>query len=189
MSVSLVELWMPILLGTFLAWIASALIHMLVKYHNSDYQQLSNEDEVAAAIGKGKPSLGIHSVPYCVDMAKMNEPEMQAKFKDGPVVFVTVFQNGMPPMGKLVGQQILYFLIGSILLAYCTTLALDRGADYMTVFRFVASVGFLAFGWAVVPFSIWFGHRWATAAKYLLDALIYGLIVGGSFAWLWPAAG
>ncbi len=189
MSVGLVELWMPILSGTFLAWIASALIHMVLKYHNSDYKQLSNEEEVAAALGKGTPSPGIHSIPHCVDMSKMGEPAMQAKFTNGPVAFVTVFPKGMPPMGKLIGQQILYFLVGAILIGYCATLALAPGADYMTVFRFVASVGFLAFGWAVIPFSIWYGHLWSTGAKYLLDALIYGLVMAGAFAWLWPAAG
>ena len=42
MSISLLDLWMPILLGTFFAWIASALIHMVVKYHNSDYKKLSH---------------------------------------------------------------------------------------------------------------------------------------------------
>ena len=26
-----------------------------------------------------------------------------------------------------------------------------------------------------------------TLAKYLLDALIYSLVVAGSFAWLWPS--
>lgn len=186
MNVSLVDLWMPILLGTLLAWIGSALIHMLLKYHNSDYKKLSNEEDVAAAIKGGSPSTGIHSIPFCGDMSQMGDPVLQARFKDGPVAFVTVFPNGMPPMGKLIGQQIVYFLVGSILIAYCATLALQPGADYMSVFRFVASIGFLAFGWAVVPFSIWFGHPWATTLKYLLDALIYGLIVAGSFAWLWP---
>jgi hypothetical protein len=187
MGVSLIELWMPILLGTLLAWISSALIHMLLKYHNSDYKQLANENEVAAAVGKSSPSPGIYSMPYCVDMSKMNDPDMQARFKSGPIAFVTVFQNGMPAMGRLVGQQIIYFLIGCILIGYCATLAVPAGADFMTVFRFVAAVAFLAFGWAVVPFSIWFGHLWSTCAKYLLDALIYGLIVGAVFAWLWPA--
>lgn len=188
MNVSMLALWMPILLGTFLAWIASALIHMLLKYHNGDYQRLGNEDEVAAAIRAGKPGLGVHSIPYCVDMKKMGEPEMQAKFSEGPVAFVTIFPSGMPAMGKLIGQQILYFLVGGMLLGYCASLSLAPGADYLSVFRQVASVGFLAFGWAVIPFSIWYGHRWSTALKYLLDALIYGLIFAGSFAWLWPAA-
>ncbi len=189
MTVSILDLWLPILLGTFLAWIASALIHIALKYHNSDYQQLANEDEVRTAVKSGSPGLGVHSVPYCVDMAQMNDEGMQQKFREGPVAFVTIFPNGMPPMGKLIGQQILYFLIGSVLVAYCASLALSPGDGYLEVFRFVAAVGFLAFGWATVPFSIWYGHLWSTAAKYLLDALIYGLLVAGSFAWLWPEAG
>lgn len=187
MTVSLLQLWLPIILGTFLAWIASALIHMMLKYHNSDYQRLSNEDEVMAAVRSGSPGLGVHSFPYCIDMAEMKDEAVQQKFSNGPVGFVTVFPNGMPNMGKLVGQQISFFLVGCILIAYCAALVLEPGAQYMTVFRFTATVGFLTFGWAVIPFSIWYGHLWLTTAKYLLDALIYGLVVAGSFAWLWPA--
>jgi len=188
MGVTLIQLWMPILLGSVLAWVASALIHMLLKYHNSDYLPLANEDEVAASLRKGAPRPGLHSIPYCGDMSQMGDPAMQAKFKDGPVAFVTIFPNGMPNMGKLVGQQMLYFLAGCVLIAWCATLALAPGAATMNVFGFVAPVAFLAFGWAVVPFSIWYGHAWSTTAKYLLDALIYGLIVAACFAWLWPAA-
>jgi len=61
MTISLMQLWMPIILGTFLAWISSALIHMVIKYHNSDYQGLSNEAEVMAAVKNGSPKLGIHT--------------------------------------------------------------------------------------------------------------------------------
>ena len=186
MSVTLIDLWMPILLGTFLAWISSALIHIALKYHNSDYKELSNEDEVMEVVRKGSPELGVHAIPYCVDMSKMSEESMQAKFKAGPVAMLAIMPSGMPNMGKAIGQQIAYFLVGAILIAYVATLALSAGADYMSVFRFVAATGFLAFGWAVIPFSIWYGHLWSTAAKYLLDALIYGLIMAGCFAWLWP---
>lgn len=189
MTVSLLDLWMPIVLGTFLAWIASAVIHMAIKYHNSDYQQLSNEDEVMSAVRNGSPKLGIHTFPFCIDMNDMKNEAVQEKFAKGPVAMLTVFPNGMPPMGKLVGQQILFFLFGCTLIAYAATLALEPGADYMSVFRFVATVGFVTFGWGVIPFSIWFGHLWSMTAKYLLDALIYGVVVAGSFAWLWPSIG
>ncbi len=189
MDVNVVDLWMPILLGAVLAWIASALIHMALKYHNSDYRQLANEDEVAVAVRNGSPTPGIHSIPYCADMGKMGEPAMQAKFASGPVAFVTVFPNGMPAMGRLVGQQFVYFLVGCVLIAWVATRALPAGAEYLSVFCFVAPVGFLAFGWAVVPFSIWYGHPWSTTLKYLFDALVYGLIIAGCFGWLWPAAG
>lgn len=188
MGVSLVDLWLPIIIGSALAWVASALIHMLLKYHNSDYLQLGNESEVAASIRNGAPRPGVHSIPYCVDMSQMGDPGMQAKFNEGPVALLTVFPSGMPNMGKLVGQQFLHFLFGSVLIAWCATLALPAGAAYLAVFGFVAPVAFLAFGWACIPFSIWYGHRWASTAKYLLDALVYGLLIAGSLAWLWPGA-
>lgn len=186
MTINLLQLWLPIILGTGLAWIASGLIHMLIKYHNSDYQQLSNETEVMSAVQSGSPNLGIHSFPYCSDMSEMGKPEVQEKFSRGPVGLLIVFPNGMPKMGKLMAQQISFFLFGCIFIAYSATLVLGPGAEYMVVFRFVLTVGFLTFGWAVIPLSIWFGHPWSTTAKYLLDALIYGLVVAGSFAWLWP---
>jgi hypothetical protein len=161
---------------------------MVVKYHNSDYQQLSNEDEVMTAVRNGSPKLGIHTLPYCVDMSEMGNSDVQEKFNRGPVAMLTVMPNGLPQMGKLMAQQISFFLIGSLLIAYCATLALQPGADYLVVFRFISAVAFLTFGWANIPLSIWYGHPWSTTVKYLLDALIYGLVIAGSFAWLWPAA-
>lgn len=186
MSVTLLQLWLPILAGTILAWIVSGLIHMVVKYHNSDYQQLDNEAAVLDALRAGTQKLGLHQFPFCGDMKNMQDENVKAKFTRGPVGLLVIVPNGMPPMGKLMAQQISHFLFGSILIAYCATQALEPGADYMSVFRFVASVGFLAFGWASIPYSIWFGFQWSMTARYLLDALIYGLVVAGAFAWLWP---
>ena len=77
MSVSLLQLWMPVLLGTFLVWVASALIHMLIKYHNADYRGVTNEDEVMAAIRNGVPKPGIYTLPHCAEMSDINKPEVQ----------------------------------------------------------------------------------------------------------------
>jgi len=187
MSVSLLQLWMPILLGTFLAWVASALIHMLVKYHNADYQPVPNEDEVMTAIRNGLPKPGIHTMPYCAEMSDMGKPEVQEKFKRGPVAILTVMPSGLPKMGPLMSQQIVYTLVSCVLIAYCAAQVLSAGAGFMTVFRLTSSVGFLAFGWAMIPMSIWYGHPWPNTLRYLVDALIYGLVVGATFGWLWPA--
>lgn len=187
MTVSILQLWIPIIAGGLLAWVASGLIHMVIKYHNSDYNELSNEDEVMAALRAGSPSPKMYTVPFCGDMKNMGEESMQKKFADGPVAMIAVMPNGMPPMGKLMMQQISFFVVGNIFIAYVATLALAAGAEYMQVFRFIGAVGFLAYGWASIPYSIWYGHAWSTTAKYLLDALIYGLVVAGTFAWLWPA--
>lgn len=185
--VTIAQLWMPIVGGGLLAWIASGLIHMVVKYHNSDYRKLANEEAVAAALGNESPP-GLYTLPYCTDMKEMQNESMQQKYADGPVAFVTVFPNGMPNMGKLMGLQILHFIGGCALIAYCATLALEPGAEYLAVFGFVAVTAFLAFGWAQIPLSIWYGHLWSTTGKFLLDAAIYALLIAGMFAWLWPEA-
>lgn len=187
MTVSLLQLWVPILLGGVLAWVASGLIHMVIKYHNADYKPLPNEDDVMAAVGKGSPAPGLYTFPFCTDMSEMKNEAVQQKFAKGPVGMLAVFPNGMPPMGKLMVQQVSFFIVGCVLIAYCARLALAPGADYMTVFRFVTTVGFVTFGWGVIPFSIWYGHPWSNTARYLLDALIYALVVAGTFGWLWPA--
>ena len=186
MEVNILQLWLPILVGTGLAWIASGLIHMVIKYHNSDYQQLDNEDAVLDALRGGHQKMGLHQFPYCGDMKNMNDEGVQAKFNQGPVGIVVLTPNGMPPMGKLMAQQISFFLFGCILIAYCATQVLEPGAEFTTVLRFVVSVGFLAFGWACIPYSIWFGMQWSMTVKYLVDAMIYAFVVGGIFAWLWP---
>ncbi len=188
MILSIASLWLPILLGAVAAWIASALIHVVIKYHNADYKALPNEDEVSAALRAGGAGPALYTFPYCSDMSQMNDESIQSKFRQGPVGMMTLMPSGMPPMGKLMAQQVAFFAVGCVLIAYCASLALPAGAGFAPVFRFVWSVGFLAFGWSTIPFSIWYGHPWANTARYLLDALIYGAVVAVIFAWLWPAA-
>ena len=187
MTISLIQLWMPIVAASVIAWLASGLIHMLIKYHNSDFQKLENEDDVMAAVRQGSPSMGLHHFPHCADMSEMANEDMQQKMIKGPVGILAIFPNGLPNMGKYLSQQFVFFLLGNALIAYCATLVLLPGADFMAVFRFFSAVGFITYGWANIPYSIWFGFQWSMTAKYLLDALIYALVVAATFAWLWPA--
>jgi hypothetical protein len=188
MTVSMLQLWLPVLLGGFFCWVTSAIFHMVVKHHNADYKQLENEDQVSEAMRASKPAPGLYTMPFCIDMKEMGDESMQQKFAKGPVAMISVFNDGMPPMGKLLGQQILFFVIGALLIAYAATLAVPAGAENMAVFRVVMVTGFLAFGWGLVPFSIWMGLPWSNCIRFLVDALVYAAILAGTFAWLWPAA-
>lgn len=188
MSVSISDLWLAIVVSGLLCWIASALIHMLLKYHNADYTELANEDEVSDLLRKASPKPAMYNLPYCADMQAMGEEHMQKKFNDGPVAMISVLPNGMPNMGKLLTQQVLFFLFGSLLIAILACTAIAAGSAYMAVFKHVFLAAFLAYGWAQVPFSIWMGQPWSNCARYLLDALIYACVTAGIFAWLWPSA-
>lgn len=186
MSVSLTDLWLAILLAGILCWVASALIHMLIKYHNADYKKLPNEEALATALGEQNPEPALYALPHCIDMKEMADESMQKKFNDGPVAMISVMPNGMPPMGKLLSQQILFFVLGALLIGYLATLSLSAGAEYMSVFRHIFVASFLTYGWAQIPYSIWMGQPWSNCVRFLIDALIYAGVTAGTFAFLWP---
>ena len=176
------DLWLPIVVAAVVCFFASSAIWVLLKWHNSDYKSTEREDDVRGALKGTKP--GFYLVPYCVDHGEMTKPELQAKFSEGPVAYVTVVPNGMPKMGPMLIGMIIYFLLVSVLCAYVVTRTLAPEADYLAVFRIAGAVSFIANGIAVIPESIWFGRPWSMTAKNLLDALIYALLTGGVFGWL-----
>ena len=186
MSVSVSELWLAILVAGLLCWVASALIHMLIKYHNADYKELTNEEAVSSTLADKPPAPALYTLPYCSDMKAMGEESMQKKFNDGPVAMITIMPNGMPPMGKLLSQQIVFFIFGSFLIGYLATISIAGNADFMMVFRQVFIASFLTYGWAQIPYSIWMGQPWSNCVRYLLDALIYAAVTAGTFSLLWP---
>jgi hypothetical protein len=186
MSISLLELWLPILLASLFCWITSALFHMLIKHHNADYKKIDSEDKVADVLREANLAPGLYHLPYCADMKEMANEDMQKKFENGPIAMISVFENGMPAMGKLLIQQFLFFLVACILVAYVASFSLIPSAADMSVFRLVLVVSFLTFGWGLVPYSIWYGHPWSNCIRYLIDAIIYGLVTAVTFVWLWP---
>jgi hypothetical protein len=182
----LADLWMPIILSAVLVFAASALIHMVLKWHNSDYRKLANEDAVRAAIRAGNPAPGQYVVPHCPGMKEMQTPEAQQKFVEGPVGFVTLVRNGPPRMGGTLALWFLFTLAIGVIAAYIAARALPTGATFGQVFRVVGTLSCLAYAGGAVPAGIWMGKPWSGVAKEIVDGLIYGALTGAVFAWLWP---
>jgi hypothetical protein len=179
-------LWGPIVLSAFVVFIASSVIHMVLKWHASDYRGLSNEDDVRAVIRKGNPAPGQYILPYCPDMKQMSNPAMQQKYNEGPNAVLRIMKPGVPNMGSALGMWFGFTLLVSIFTAYVASLALAPGADYMTVFRVTSAVGFIAYVLGGYPENIWMGEPWSSAFKDTVDGLVYALLMGGCFGWLWP---
>jgi hypothetical protein len=184
--VSLSQLWLPCLVSAVLVFVASSLIHMVIKWHNSDFLKLSNEDEVRAAIRKGNPTPGQYVLPHFADMNDMKKPEAQQKFVEGPIGFLTLKASGPPSMGLPLVLWFLFSLVVSIFAAYLAGRTLPAGVPYLRVFRVAGTVAFLAYAGGAVPAAIWMGKPWRSAVKELVDGLIYGLLTAGVFGWLWP---
>ena len=182
----LAALWLPVLLSAVLVFVLSAIIHMVLKYHNSDYKRLPNEDAVRAAIRSGNPEPRQYIFPYAAEMKELESPEMKQKYAEGPVGVMYLRRPGPMTMGPALIQWFLYTLLVSLFIAYVAAHAIPAGAEYLHVFRVVGAIGFLTYGVGQIPASIWMGKPWAVAAKEVFDGLLYGLVTAGTFGWLWP---
>jgi hypothetical protein len=184
--VPLSALWLPILLSAVLVFVVSAIIHMVLKYHNSDYKPLANEEVVRAAIRAGNPAPGQYVFPYCQDMKEMESPAMKQKFIDGPNGMLTLRRPGPFTMTPNLVQWFLFTLVVSAMIAYIAAHVIPAGGPYRRVFRVVGAIGFLTYGFGQFTAAIWMGKPWRVAIKEAIDGLIYGMVTAGIFGWLWP---
>ena len=186
--VSLASLWLPIVLSAVAVFVASSIIHMVFKYHQSDYQPLPNEDEVMDALRVSAVGPGEYVVPHAKDPSMLQDPGYQEKAKKGPVAFITMVGQWSPSMAKQLTQWFVYALVVAVFAAYVGGRALGPGAPYLEVFRFTGTTTVIAYAVGRWQQSIWYGKPWSTTAKNTLDGLIYGLLSAGFFGWLWPGA-
>jgi hypothetical protein len=184
--VSLGALWLPVLLSAVLVFILSSIIHMVLKYHASDYRRLANEDAVRAAIRGGNPAPGQYVTPHVADMKLMDTPEVKQKFAEGPVAVMYLRKPGAVSLGPSLGAWFLFSLVVSFFVAYVASHVFGPGAPYLDVFRIVGATAFLAYAAGQVPNAIWMGKPWSVTMKDVFDGLLYGLVTAGTFGWLWP---
>jgi hypothetical protein len=185
--VSLMSLWLPILVAAAMVFVASSIIHFFLPYHHDDFKKLPDEDRALAALRQLSLPPGDYALPKPASSAERKSPEFQEKMKQGPVVFMTVFPSGpAASMGKRLFQWFAYCAAVGILAGYVAGRTLPPGEEYLQVFRVTGTVAFVGYGMALIQNSIWFNRNWATTFKSLFDALVYGLLTGGVFGWLWP---
>jgi hypothetical protein len=185
--VSLMSLWMPIVLAAVLVFIASSLIHMVLKYHEGDFAGVSKEDELMDAMRRAGVAPGDYVVPRGEGPSSMRDPAFIEKWSKGPAAIITILPSGPPSMGPQLAMWFVYCLIVGIFAAYIGGRALGPGAEYLSVFRFTGATAFVGYSLALAQNSIWYSRRWSSTLKSMFDGLIYALLTAGCFGWLWPA--
>jgi hypothetical protein len=184
--VPIVALWQPIVVAALLVFFLSSLLHMVFTYHRSDYRQLPNESELLEGLRRAGLTPGLYFFPYSKDSQEMASPELQEKFRKGPVGSLTVMPSGAPAMPKLLALWFGFSLLVGFFVAYIAGRTVAPGAHYLTVFRVVGATAFMAYGVAHVADSIWKGQTWSATGKAVVDGLLYSLVTAGAFGWLWP---
>ena len=181
----LATVWLPIVLSAIIVFIASSIMHTVLKYHQGDFRKLPEEDKVLGALRGVGLTRGLYIFPHYTHK-EMKSPEAIEKYKQGPVGMLTIMPNGPVVMPKFLGQWFVFCLLVSFFVAYLAVHTLAPGASYRVVFRYVAIVAFLAYGLGHISDGIWKGQTWSATIKEVVDGLVYGLLTAGTFGWLWP---
>ncbi len=184
--VTLVSLWLAMLVSAIVVTIASFVVWAVLPHHRSDYRALPDEKAVREAFSGQDLAPGQYDIPHLSAREEIQRPEVRLRFEAEPTGFITIIPRGLPSMGKGVFYSFLYYLSVSVVVAYLLSRTLPADAGYSAVLRVSGTVAWLAYGAGGVPTAIWFGRPWKDVAKQLLDALVYGVLVGAVFGWLWP---
>ena len=184
--VSMVSLWLPVLLAAVLVFIVSSVIHMVLGYHKADLGACPDEAKVMDALRPFKIPPGNYVLPHAADSKEMGAPEFIKKMNNGPVAFLTVLPNGPIAMGKSLGMWFGYSLIVGAAAGYVAGMTIAPGADYLYVFRVVSTVAFAGYSLAILQNAIWWYRGWSYTLRTMFDGLLYALLTGGTFGWLWP---
>jgi hypothetical protein len=95
--------------------------------------------------------------------------------------------NGVPSMGGPLVKWFIFSIVVSVIAGYVASITIGTGAEYMTVHRVTSVVAFAGYALSGVSETIWYKRNCMTTIKNLFDGLIYGLVTGGVFGWLWPS--
>ncbi|MBC7817302.1 MAG: hypothetical protein IAG10_10475 [Planctomycetaceae bacterium] len=179
----LMSLWLPIIVASVALFFTSFLSWMVLQLHRQDWVKLAKEDEFMQAVRNCDIPIGSYTFPGCGSPEEMESEAFQKKLEAGPCGFMTICPK--VNMGKNLALTFLYFLVVSFCLAYLATLGVPRGADFMTVFRFVSTAGLMTFLAAIVPHAIWFKCR---IVGHVIESIAFAAIAGAIFAAMWPKA-
>jgi len=181
--IPLTTLWLPILLSAVFVFIASNILHMAIPgWHRGDYGKLPDEGPVLNGLASAKS--GEYIAPN-VNWNKLPKEELDTLMK-GPMALVLLRNPGEFSFPRALISYLIYTLVVTILIAYVGAVTRSPGSDFLDVFRVVGTAGILAYSFQSVNNSIWYGKPWGATTKDIIDGIIYGLLTGATFGWLWP---
>jgi hypothetical protein len=183
--VPIMSLVLPILVSAVFVFIVSSIVHMMFTYHYKDFRSVAEENKLMDVLRPFNLQPGEYIVPFAGSPAVRKSQEFQEKMKKGPTLILNIWTSGSSMTKNLV-LWFLYSVVVGIFAAYVAGRALGPGAEYLAVFRFAGVTAFICYSVAKWQDSIWFNRSWGTTVRWTFDGLVYGLVTGGTFGWLWP---
>jgi hypothetical protein len=183
--IAIASLWLPILLSAVFVFIASSILQMLVGHHWNDARSVPQQQALLDTLRSLALPSGDYMVPRPASRSAMRDPAFMEQLNMGPVARLQVLHGGMQ-MGKSLLQWFVYVVIVGACCAYIASRELQPGAHYLSVFRLTGFAAFAAYALALPQAAIWYGRSWRMTVMTMIDGLVYAMLTGGVFGWLWP---
>lgn len=198
----LTHLWLPILLSGVGVWIASFIAWMAIGHHKKDRDAIpgGREQEFMDVITRMNIKPGNYGFPdFCQHdhlPRKERMDALKALYDKHPQGLLRVWSPAN--MGLNMALTFLFYLVTSSAIGYLAWAALGprvpvgpNGADAavtnrVLVFQVTGTAGILAYCFASFPGDLWFQKKRRAMVMDWCDGIVFGLITGGIFAWLWP---
>jgi hypothetical protein len=200
----LAHLWLPILVSGVAVWIVSALCWMAIGHHNKDTAGIPNEQDFTDTIRRLNLKPGNYGFPDFQKCKSLPKEEKAKFFKDwdkNPSGLLRVWAPAN--MGVNMFMTFLFYLVTSVVLAYLgwivlphggsvatttadTHISMGLGSSFSHVFRVISTAAVLAYCFASFPNDLWFQKSRRAMLMNLIDGVVFALITGAVFAWLWP---
>lgn len=186
--VSLTSLLLPVLLSAVAVFFASYILHVVIPFHRNDFRKIPREDEFLEAVRRFDLPPGDYVAPHAESSAAMKDPAFVEKRAKGPTIVMTLAPGASPSMAKPLTKWFIYCIVISLFAAYIASRALTPGADFLEIFRFVATASFMGYSLGLVQNWIWFMKNGEATFRSVIDGLAYAMLTGAVFGWMWPAA-
>jgi hypothetical protein len=89
-------------------------------------------------------------------------------------------------MGPQLMQWFGFCVVVSLFAGYLASRALGPGAEYLKVSQIASTTAFLGYAMSHWADAVWYKRSVTTLLKATVDGVLYGLLTGGVFGWLWP---
>ena len=178
------DLWLAILIGTFVLWILSFVAWVVMPHHFSDHTKVPNEDDLMKFVKDSGLPAGNYMFPYAECGKDQGSKEYMERYTEGPRGTLNIYD--MPNMARNMGLTIFYFFVTIFTIAYITHVACppaDEATNFMKVFRIAGTIAVLNYASSGALNRIWFRARMST---HIIDGVVYGVVLGLIFAFLWP---
>lgn len=182
-----VSLLLPALAAAVAVFILSSILHMaLPAWHRSDYGALPNEPAVLDALHSLNIPPGEYMAPRPTSGEDMKSASFQEKMQRGPVFQINILRPGSISLGRPLALWFLYVFIVALVSGHIARGALGTEEDGRIIFHTVALSSLMGYVFALWQAVIWFQRPVLTAVKATIDGVVYAVVTGLIFVWLWP---